>query len=79
MVQEQEAKTPHSKLAQDALTLAQELCAKATGSSGTRQSYFLGRLMAKELLVSGDTSTAHKLLMLVAGQDSTLICIHLFG
>ena len=64
-IQESEAKP--SSLALEALSKAQELCARSAGTRGTRQAYFIGRLMAKEHLVSGDPATAHRLLLLVAG------------
>lgn len=66
-MQDQEAQAPHSKLALEALNTAQELCARAAGSKGTRQAYFIGRLMAKEHLASGDPAAAQRLLLLVAG------------
>lgn len=74
-IQESEAKP--SSLALEALSAAQELCAKAAGTRGTRQAYFIGRLMAKEHLVSGDPSTAHRLLLLVAGKQFGL-CLSRF-
>ena len=64
----QEAGTNHSSLALETLSVAQELCARAAGTRGTRQAYFIGRLMAREHLVSGDAKTAHRLLLLVAGK-----------
>ena len=70
VMQSQEAEIQHSERALQYLGIAQELCTKAVGSRGTRQAYFIGRLMAKEHLVSGDPATAHKLLMLVAGEYS---------
>lgn len=66
-MQLQEAEAQHSQLALEYLGIAQELCTKEVGSRGTRQAYFIGRLMAKEHLASGDPATAHKLLSLVAG------------
>ena len=69
-MQIQEASSQHSERALEYLGIAQELCTKAVGSRGTRQAYFIGRLMAKEHLVSGDPATAHKLLLLVAGQPT---------
>ena len=68
--------TNHSSLALETLSVAQELCARAAGTRGTRQAYFIGRLMAREHLVSGDAKTAHRLLLLVAGEgpDTFIAC-----
>lgn len=64
-----EASTDHSRLALEALGIAQELCAKAAGTRGTRQAYLIGELIAQEHLAAGDAATAHKLLLLVAGES----------
>ena len=71
IVQTQEVQINHSQLALEYLGIAQELCTRAVGSRGTRQAYFIGRLMAKEHLASGDPATAQKLLLLVAGNDAS--------
>lgn len=71
-MQVQEAHTDHPRLALEALSTAQELCAKAAGSRGTRQAYFIGQLMADEHLAAGDAATANRLLLLVAGQAQNI-------
>ena len=68
----QEAGADHSRLALDALGVAQELCTKAAGIRGTRQAYFIGQLMAQEHLAAGDPATARRLLLLVAGVQALL-------
>ena len=69
-VQVKERSTNQGKLAVESLDLAQEVCSRTVGRD-SRQAHHIGRLLAREHIELGDHETALRLLLPIAGRNTS--------